>query len=1589
MVIFTTLPPGTSNDDGRILVDESDYEGVDDEQLPFEIKDVVRIRANEKFSKCYDCMDEIGEGKFGKVYRCREKATGLELAAKRIKIKRDADREKVEREVAIMTRLRHPRIAQIYDAFATPDNDVVLVMEIVNGGELFDRVVDENYILTELAVVMIVRQLCEAISYIHSKNVVHLDIKPENIMCVSQTGNRIKLIDFGLAQFYDGSSNLLFMAGTPEFVAPEVIKFEPIDFYTDMWSIGVITYILLSGISPFLGETLGDTYVAVEKGEWEFDDEAFQGISDAAKDFISKLLIMDQKQRMLPEDCLHHSWIVDSRTKAANDLMLNQVSNGTPLSKEGLKYYLRNKRFRKATWALVFLIRFKRQTLMNFGKRKIPDEFIMAKVYDSLPIPVKEITGSCIESESNANVKAEFTLDGQKTEQMLPNISNVIGEVFDTTRTELVAAAKHPEEKKLSSEIPKKKPKSSANDEGKKKMRSSDEEKTKTEGKKHRDKNSEKSDEISCKPKKVSKHLKPLTDYLESQMRTNKAVAEHYEVTDSKKLPAEMCEVCITLETAKPVVSCTEILKPVCAAESVHLRSMTSELARTSKDEAKKVKPKKSCGLPFVNRMQESVRHNSSVNKLSEINKKGNSVAAILSMFTERAEQEGKCFEHRPSRPVRTFRDVNKSSSRKSSLVLNHENEANCVKLYRAPEEEKKRVKNLIELHRRGSADRKQVDAQEIVAVKQEEKSIKGFPPQTVNSTDESKVDMKERSNGKKIVVNPVLNATEWWENKVKILGVACPELNTSKNTPATEERSNKATTMTKTGDMKDERKILQKGVLEFKVGRKVMEENVRQPKSVVVVETLQIETLLTSQQKTTVQNDFVARSKGTRRGSQNSSSLNSLRLEEPKHPESDSDKITPQTNSKKSTLSSESRVSGKRHSTRKETRSTGCQDVLNRRENKIGKDTRNPSIRDGMQKLILPEKLTGYEDLPSDSAKKMKEKVKPLDTSHFPCKAKETKLTGKKGQIQQPISVLQSLSVDQVSTTKHADQTYESQQCRTPRKPPKPAGLSGQKKIINENKMKELEYGPGADTISSVVNFEKAVALVHNKVSNSVDEEASHCAEDTMTCDRDSMKVRPSPRSVMQDTIKRKVSRKSSCSKNLLIRMKSETNLADRAKKMPSNPTDTVRRKAVDDQAAFSNQTGQSQRSISIASLKNQENFSFGWLKLQLETRVNKEKEDQMTWRYRRDLEISPIQSGNAKKALNIWRTMEQNTAIRNIPEHNTGAWTCFFLKESHHDHYLPYACIDVSYIDNDLRNEVVNVTKGNREPSYSVVQSTSSDLVKMPEPLPNCAEGCVKPLLLTLRASFVSGNNYERLMNTCEKLREVYECMDRMKKCQSDYLFRLFMDGLKYICIEHPADCEQKCNAHKLIIGWFIYSAMQSTTFFHIDENGAPPRVNAFFFRKITSEACSILQCYFLCLKTKYNARCHGIGGNLLMEAILRPVYRIHNSILLSPLWNIMRLMMPSQCSFMMTDAGIAWQRVDPKLDQDLKEFYKNRTEPLVRFYYLLIWGTVLLSIIKMTRHGLNAPNCEYDKLSGGNTAIALPEVPSGRNHIYNRRL
>ncbi|KAJ8337095.1 hypothetical protein SKAU_G00383150 [Synaphobranchus kaupii] len=181
----------------------------------------------------------------------------------------------------------------------------------VGGGELFDRIIDENYKLTELDSVHFIRQICEGIQHMHKMSIVHLDLKPENIMCVSRLTSKIKIIDFGLARIYKPKERLKVNFGTPEFLAPEVVNYEFVSFRTDMWSLGVITYMLLSSLSPFLGEDDSETLNNILACQWNFDEDEFMEISEEAKDFISKLIVLNKSWRLNSAEALEHAWLSD------------------------------------------------------------------------------------------------------------------------------------------------------------------------------------------------------------------------------------------------------------------------------------------------------------------------------------------------------------------------------------------------------------------------------------------------------------------------------------------------------------------------------------------------------------------------------------------------------------------------------------------------------------------------------------------------------------------------------------------------------------------------------------------------------------------------------------------------------------------------------------------------------------------------------------------------------------------------------------------------------------------------------------------------------------------------------------------------------------------------------------------------------------------------------------------------------------------------------------------------------------------------------------------------------------------------------
>ncbi|XP_001510079.4 myosin light chain kinase family member 4 [Ornithorhynchus anatinus] len=279
---------------------------------PFDHK--IVITKKETINNFYSVSrtEILGGGRFGQVHKCEEKASGLKLAAKIIKTRGVKEKDDVKNEISVMNQLNHVNIIQLYDAFESK-NDIVLVMEYVDGGELFDRIIDENYNLTELDTILFIKQICEGVKYMHQMYILHLDLKPENILCVNRDAKQIKIIDFGLARRYKPREKLKVNFGTPEFLAPEVVNYDFVSFPTDMWSIGVMAYMLLSGLSPFLGEDDAETLNNILACRWNLEDEEFQDISEEAKEFISKLLIKEKCWRISASEALKHPWLSDHK----------------------------------------------------------------------------------------------------------------------------------------------------------------------------------------------------------------------------------------------------------------------------------------------------------------------------------------------------------------------------------------------------------------------------------------------------------------------------------------------------------------------------------------------------------------------------------------------------------------------------------------------------------------------------------------------------------------------------------------------------------------------------------------------------------------------------------------------------------------------------------------------------------------------------------------------------------------------------------------------------------------------------------------------------------------------------------------------------------------------------------------------------------------------------------------------------------------------------------------------------------------------------------------------------------------------------
>ncbi|XP_027724958.1 calcium/calmodulin-dependent protein kinase type IV [Vombatus ursinus] len=261
----------------------------------------------------FEVETELGRGATSVVYRCIQKGTQKPYALK--VLKKTVDKKIIRTEIGVLLRLSHPNIIKLKEIFET-QAEISLVLELVTGGELFDRIVEKGY-YSERDAAQAVKQILEAVAYLHENGIVHRDLKPENLLYATPEPDApLKIADFGLSKIVEDQVTMKTVCGTPGYCAPEILRGCAYGPEVDMWSLGVITYILLCGFEPFYDER-GDQYMfkRILNCHYRFVSPWWDDVSLNAKDLVKKLIVLDPKKRLTTFQALQHPWVTG---KAAN-----------------------------------------------------------------------------------------------------------------------------------------------------------------------------------------------------------------------------------------------------------------------------------------------------------------------------------------------------------------------------------------------------------------------------------------------------------------------------------------------------------------------------------------------------------------------------------------------------------------------------------------------------------------------------------------------------------------------------------------------------------------------------------------------------------------------------------------------------------------------------------------------------------------------------------------------------------------------------------------------------------------------------------------------------------------------------------------------------------------------------------------------------------------------------------------------------------------------------------------------------------------------------------------------------------------------
>ncbi|KAL8591710.1 Serine/threonine-protein kinase H1 [Nucella lapillus] len=312
-------------------------EGQNNGQGPRTNKKVKKYRDkfDPRVTAKYDIKALIGRGSFSRVVRVEHRMTKQPYAIKMID--RIQGKEVFEAELNVLRRVRHRYIIQLVEVFETPEK-VYMVMELATGGELFDRIIAKGS-FTERDAVRVLRMVLEGVDYLHGLGIAHRDLKPENLLYYHPGhDSKIMITDFGLSHMMSGSDNCMrTTCGTPEYIAPEILARKTYSVQVDMWAIGVVTYILLSGTMPFDDENRTRLYRIILKAKYSYVGEHWKDVTSLAKDFIDKTLVVDPNERLTAAKAIHHPWLASGAPSGTSQKNLHRTISHNLLQRQSTR----------------------------------------------------------------------------------------------------------------------------------------------------------------------------------------------------------------------------------------------------------------------------------------------------------------------------------------------------------------------------------------------------------------------------------------------------------------------------------------------------------------------------------------------------------------------------------------------------------------------------------------------------------------------------------------------------------------------------------------------------------------------------------------------------------------------------------------------------------------------------------------------------------------------------------------------------------------------------------------------------------------------------------------------------------------------------------------------------------------------------------------------------------------------------------------------------------------------------------------------------------------------------------------------------